>query len=85
MEIQMLQIPVYNGYEGGERRIEDGYFILNTLIAILPIDSTHIAGSVIYLKGGHTIETPIEPEELTDHINNCLEKLYDGQTKTVFD
>ena len=79
MEVQILQIPVFD-YDAKGYEIEvNGYFVLHKLVAITP---SHRGGSNICFDGEHAWETPVSPEILVEHIYAGLKQIYGGEYKT---
>ena len=80
MEVQILQIPVFD-YDAKGYEIEvNGYFVLHKLVAITP---SHRGGSNICFEGEHAWETPLSPKQIVDTIYTALNQLYGGEYKQV--
>lgn len=79
MEVQMLQIPVFDFDAHGMQTVVDGYFVLTKLVAITP---TLTGGANIVFEGEHAWETPVSPEILVEHIYAGLKQIYGGEYKT---
>ena len=80
MEVQMLQIPVFDFDAHGMHIVVDGYFVLSKLVAITP---TVTGGANIVFEGEHAWETPLSPKQIVDTIYTALNQLYGGEYKQV--
>ena len=80
MEVQIMQIPVFDFDAKGYEIEVTGYFVLNKLVAITP---SHSGGSNICFEGEHAWETPLSPKQIVDTIYTALNQLYGGEYKQV--
>ena len=79
MDVQILQIPVFDFDAKGYEIEVNGYFVLHKLVAITP---SRTGGSNICFEGEHAWETPVSPELLVEHIYAGLTHIYGGEHKT---